>query len=847
MSLGLGIDLAIIGAGGFAVPFEFVNSLYSDGDRSFAEMSSAVNKPAATSGFALSCWVYFDGSISNEYIFGHVGDANMFFRFDSSTSATFQTSIGTSTTWTISASSTGWNHVAISLNGGVNELWINAVKSTGTTEDYDAQAINISLIGRSNTSYGLFVMDELIIDADGTLTQAQVDSLYKSGKGVLSNTVITTPDIFYRFDQTSGTTVVDSSGNGNNATIYFPTNGDWSPHLLEAPTITGGSVNTTSPAQVVLTGTNFYSVTGLSASGTAVVDSYTIDSVTQITAIVDVETAGDYSITVNNIVGSDTIASQTIALYDFGNYIQPDLGNTTETGTLATPWHSTDRFSNIVVAYWAKRPIGADTSKTNIIASSTTNSDSYIYHRNTSPYIRFASDGDGNHRRVEWSALNITDNDWHHFYYFYNNHSLTEDITQQPTGAADGTYTSISPSAYPPGGTGLDLRAVVSGGSGDIARLSVNAVGSGYRVGDEITFTVDGQEAKAVLSKVPDTVDFELNLVYDGVLQTRSSSEYQFDGVNNFGSIFYRGSNNTLHSEIAVDDLVFDQHVSTVAEAQAIYNNGRGGNVTNIFGSQPFYWYKFNEANGATTIAQSGSVGSADMTLTNFTGAYLLPKSGYNFENALSYDGTDDYCDLGGNLTVANSSTEFTLSVWLKPEAGLSSGQMWIFENSNGKDLWFLYPTATYFRLNGSGNQNAWTYGYDSAGHIGSWHHYVVTRDSSNVIEMYVDGVQQTKSTSNTNTNNLQIQYVGTRASLAATKYKGLMDEFIVKSGYAATPADVVSLYNDGLGIDSSLALPSPLAYWKFNETTGTTASDSSGNGNDLTLNNFTGTPWVPH
>jgi hypothetical protein len=801
-----------------------------------------------TAGFVLSCWIYFDGSISNEYIFGQVGDANMFFRFDSSTSATFQTSIGTSTTWTISANSTGWNHVAMSLNGGVNELWINSVKSTGTTEDYDEEAINISLIGRSDTSYGLFVMDELIIDArNATLTQTQVNSLYKSGKGVLSNTVITTPDIFYRFDQTSGTTVPDSSGNGNNATIYFPTNGDWSPHELEAPTITGGSVNTTSPAQIVLTGTNFYSVTGLSASGTAVVDSYTIDSVTQITAIVDVETAGDYSITVNNIVGSDTISSQTIALYDFGNYIQPDLGNTTETGTIATPWNSTDRFSNIVVAYWAKRPINADTSKTNIIASSTNNSDSYIYHRNTSPYIRFASDGDGNHRRVEWSALNITDNDWHHFYYFYNNHSLTEDITQQPTGAADGTYTSISSSAYPPGGTGLDLRAFVSGGSGDIARLSVMAVGSGYRVGDEITFTVDGQEAKAVLSKVPDTVDFELNLVYDGVLQTRSSSEYQFDGVNNFGSIFYRGSNNTLHSEIAVDDLVFDQHVSTVAEAQAIYNNGRGGNVTNIFGSQPLYWYKFNEANGATTIAQSGSVGSADMTLTNFTGAYLLPKSGYNFENALSYDGTDDYCDLGGNITVANSSTEFTMSVWLKPEAGLSSGQLWIFENSNGKDLWFFYPTVTYFRLNGSGSQNAWTYGYDSAGHIGSWHHYVVTRDSSNVIEMYVDGVQQTKSTSNTNSANFQIQYIGTRASLSATKYRGLMDEFIIKSGYAATPADVVSLYNDGLGIDSSLALPSPLAYWKFNETTGTTASDSSGNENDLTLNNFTGTPWVPH
>jgi hypothetical protein len=687
-------------------------------------------------------------------------------------------------------------------------------------------------------------MDELIIDArNATLTQAQVDLLYKGGKGVLSNTVITAPDIFYRFDQTSGTTVVDSSGNGNNATLYFPTNGDWSPHELEAPTITSGSVNTTSPAQVVLTGTNFYSVTSLSASGTAVVESYTIDSVTQITATVNVETPGYYSITVNNIVGSDTIDSQTITLYDFGNYIQPSLGNTTETGTISTPWSSTNRFSNMVVAYWAKRPISADTSKTNVTASSNTNSSTYIFHRNTSPYIRFASDGDGNSRRVEWN-LNITDNDWHHFYYFYNNNSLTEDITQQPTGAADGTYGSIFPSVYPPGGTGLRLKAVVTGGFGNIDRLIVEVAGSGYRVGDEITFTVDGQEAKAVLSKVPDTVDGELYLVYDGVLQTRSSSSFQFDGLDNFGSFFYRGSTNSLHSEIGMDDIVFDERVTTLAEAQAIYNSGRGGNVTNIFGSQPLYWYKFNEANGATTIAQSGSVGSADMTLTNFTGDYLLNK---NFENALSYDGVDDYCDLPANLEIAAFSTEFTISVWLKPEFGLSSGQMWIFENTNARDFWFFYPNATYFRLDGNTNQNAWSYGYDTAGHTGSWHHYVVTRDSSNVIEMYVDGVKQTKITSNVNSKNAQIRYIGTRASFSATKYRGVMDEFIVKSGYAATPSDVVSLYNGGAGTDSSLVLPSPLAYWKFNETTGTTASDSSGNGNDLTLNNFTGTPWVPH
>jgi len=624
MSLGLGLDLCIIGPNGTGVPFEFVNSLYSDGDRSFVQTSSTINKPAATSGFALSCWIHFDGSVSNEYVFGHVGDANMFFRFDSNTSATFQTASGTSTTWTISANATGWNHVAISLNGGVNELWINSVKSTGSTEDYDAQAINISLIGRSNTSYGLFTMDELIIDVDGTLTQTKVNSLYNGGKGVLSSEIITSPTVFYRFDESSGTTVVDSSGNGNNATLLFPTNGDWSPHALLVPTITSGSVNTTSPAQVVLTGTNFYSITSLTASGTAVVDSYVINSITQITAIVNVETAGDYSITVSNIIGSATIASQAISLYNFGNYIQPSVGNTTEFGTGGTAWDGTNNQSNIVISYWAKRPTGAATNRTNMVLSSNTNSATFIFHRNTTPFIRLASDAGNGNGNVEFN-INILDFDWHHFYFFYNAQSLTEDITQNISGATPGSYT-VATTVYPPGGTGMQVKATITNASpGAMARLAVTTPGSGYRVGDEITFTVDGKEAKAVLKKVQDTADIVTHLVYDGVLQTASSAGATFDGVDDFGSFFYRVVGTNFHSEIGMDDIVFDERVGTLAEAKAIYNSGRGGNVTNIFGSQPLYWYKFNEANGATTIAQSGSVGSSDMTLTNFTGTYLAP------------------------------------------------------------------------------------------------------------------------------------------------------------------------------------------------------------------------------
>ena len=219
----------------------------------------------------------------------------------------------------------------------------------------------------------------------------------------------------------------------------------------------------------------------------------------------------------------------------------------------------------------------------------------------------------------------------------------------------------------------------------------------------------------------------------------------------------------------------------------------------------------------------------------------------YDFENSLRYDGVNDYASLPANLQIAASSTEFTISLWMNPLYNTESGQFWVFENSTAKDMWFFYPSVTYFRLNGSGNQNAFTYGYDSSGDTGSWHHYVVTRDSSNVIEMYVDSVKQTKSTSNANSANLQMISIGNRFN-NTKHFKGQMDDFIAVGGYCATQQNVTDLYNAGAGVDPTTILTSGVvAYWEFNETTGTTASDSSGNGNNLTLNNFTGTYWVSH
>ena len=153
MSLGLGIDLAIIGAGGFAVPFEFVNSLYSDGDRSFAQLSSAVNKPEpfgnalefdgvndyvslttgiATSGdVTLTCWFkYTGGDMGN--IYGNSGSGSLSIRVISSTQVRWYD--GSNNDWTVSSMSVGeWYHLFITKDGTVGRCYLNGVEATNTT------------------------------------------------------------------------------------------------------------------------------------------------------------------------------------------------------------------------------------------------------------------------------------------------------------------------------------------------------------------------------------------------------------------------------------------------------------------------------------------------------------------------------------------------------------------------------------------------------------------------------------------------------------------------------------------------------------------------------------------
>ena len=76
------------------------------------------------------------------------------------------------------------------------------------------------------------------------------------------------------------------------------------------------------------------------------------------------------------------------------------------------------------------------------------------------------------------------------------------------------------------------------------------------------------------------------------------------------------------------------------------------------------------------------------------------------------------------------------------------------------------------------------------------------------------------------------------------------MDELGLWYGYALTDADVTYLYNGGDGNSCLDISPGNLHYnYKFDETTGSTATDSSAAGNDGTLVSFVtdDSQWVAH
>jgi Concanavalin A-like lectin/glucanases superfamily/Secretion system C-terminal sorting domain len=252
-----------------------------------------------------------------------------------------------------------------------------------------------------------------------------------------------------------------------------------------------------------------------------------------------------------------------------------------------------------------------------------------------------------------------------------------------------------------------------------------------------------------------------------------------------------------------------------------------------------------NKATATGAALNGTTVGTASTPIFELGITQQKPGSG----NAISFDGVDDGVEVT-NSAALQFPGDLSVECWVKIPAAqnnTANPQNAILEKWGGNNAGIGYPFV--FRLNRSIHSVAFLR-YDGATAKGvdgiiivddnKWHHLVATKSGS-ILSFYIDGILQGTDTdfaNLSNVNNAQNLNIGTRGPIAVdpNNLTGQIDE--------------VRIWNVGMTqsqirdrichkITSSDALyPNLVAYYNFDESTGTTAFDGTVNANNGTLAN---------
>ncbi len=241
--------------------------------------------------------------------------------------------------------------------------------------------------------------------------------------------------------------------------------------------------------------------------------------------------------------------------------------------------------------------------------------------------------------------------------------------------------------------------------------------------------------------------------------------------------------------------------------------------------------WKFDDASGLTAL---DSEGGHDGTLLN--GPAWVPGK---LDTALDFDGSDDVVEVPQTSDLDLST--FTVAAWIRIST-ITTSQT-ILEKRDGADL----ATVNYLLL-AAGDEITWAF-YDGGWasfstntanmEVDTWYHVAGTFDnSSGEGNVYVNGVLLATGTTTKNPPLVPgtVRIGDSGCSTCGDEWNGSLDDVRIYSG-ALDAAAIAEL--------AAPPASSPIAHWKLDETSGTTAIDSVG-GHDGTLVNMDpSTDWV--
>lgn len=252
------------------------------------------------------------------------------------------------------------------------------------------------------------------------------------------------------------------------------------------------------------------------------------------------------------------------------------------------------------------------------------------------------------------------------------------------------------------------------------------------------------------------------------------------------------------------------------------------------------YW-KMNEtalnscAGGVNDICDSSGNGYDGAFETSMTASNFVTG---RFGNGVDFDGTDDFVS-AGDINAIDGVSALTISAWVNSDTLVDYPAIVSKRTSQSNKTHLAFSGVSEGGSNDVEvviSNGSVAFGYTTGNIIstGVWNHWVLIFDGSlsgdsNRLKFFFNGVQQNLTFSGT----IPATTADTAASVrlgnedtTSIYHNGRIDDVRVYK-HALTPSEVASLYNWA---------PGPVGFWKLDDNSGTSANDSSGNDNTLTL-----------
>jgi hypothetical protein len=209
---------------------------------------------------------------------------------------------------------------------------------------------------------------------------------------------------------------------------------------------------------------------------------------------------------------------------------------------------------------------------------------------------------------------------------------------------------------------------------------------------------------------------------------------------------------------------------------------------------------------------------------------------------AISLDGTDEYAS-ADSVTSDISTATGTYSVWVKVKSHSANGFIMQSRNDTSNQIQMFFHDVSseirfIYRGGGASTIVAIT---DNIENDGNWHHIAATwNTSSNRLVIYLDGVLKASSSTTLGTfsGSPSLFDIGQNTADA-----GFFNGGVSNAAVFNTEVPITDLWVENQSPLDLSGLSGLVGYWKFNEGAGSTAFDSSGEGNNATL--FNSPAWI--